>query len=93
MLVGSQGTTFEMPNGLVDSIHHGQTAENAEFNQDIHRGDSIIQLNNDTSFDPDNENLRGVQPPGFQDDENSVDDETIKRMDDNNGSVHDDVEQ
>lgn len=88
------GTTFEMPNGLVDSIHHGENAENAEFNQDIHRGDSIIQMNNDTSFDPDNENLRGLQqPPGFREDENSVDDETIKRMDDNNGSVHDDVEQ
>jgi hypothetical protein len=44
MIVGSMGTTFEMPNGLADSIHHGETAENAEFNQDSRNG-SIIQMN------------------------------------------------
>ena len=44
MIVASPGTTFEMPNGLGASIHHGETAENAEFNQDSRNG-SILQMN------------------------------------------------
>lgn len=73
-----------MPNALQESIHHGETAENAEFApvDSTHRGDSIIQMNQDTSFDPDNENLRlqGAQnpPPGFMEEQS----DTIRRVDD-----------
>ena len=49
-----------MPNGLVDSIHHGEAAENAEFNNSSIRGSgitngSIILEENDNVL-----NARGV---------------------------------